>query len=70
MLNEDSTGPLFPALFSLELMVERNRGDSRKVSEIRQWMKEAGFTDIKVRPLRLQGQDYLNCKIVTGKKNP
>lgn len=69
MLNEDSTGPLFPALFSLELMIERNRGDARKVSEIRQWMKESGFTDITVRPLRLQGQDYLNCKIITGRKN-
>jgi len=70
MLNEDGTGPLFPVLFSLELMVERNRGDARRVGEIRQWMKEAGFTDLKVRPLRLQGPDYLNCKIVTGKKNP
>jgi ubiquinone/menaquinone biosynthesis C-methylase UbiE len=68
MLNEQRTGPLFPALFSLELMIERNMGDSRTVGEIRKWMKEAGFRNIKSKPLRVRGENYLNCKIVTGKK--
>jgi hypothetical protein len=68
MLNENCTGPLFPALFSLELMIERDRGDARRVNEIRRWIKEAGFADIKVRPLWLKGERYLNCKIVIGKK--
>ncbi len=68
MLNEDRTGPLFPAIFSLELMVERNTGDSRTVEEIREWMKDAGFINIKCKQLRGPGKTYLNCKIVIGKK--
>jgi precorrin-6B methylase 2 len=68
MLNEERTGPLFPALFSLELMVERNTGDSRTVGEIRQWMKDAGFVTITSKPLRKKGETFLNCKIVVGKK--
>lgn len=68
MLNEERTGPLFPAMFSLELMIERNTGDSRTVGEIRQWMKDAGFVNIKSTPLKERGETYLNCRIVTGKK--
>ncbi len=68
MLNEERTGPLFPALFSLELMVERNTGDSRTVGEIRQWMKDAGFVTITSKPLRKKRETFLNCKIVVGKK--
>jgi len=68
MLNEERTGPLFPALFSLELMVERNTGDARTVGEIREWMKDAGFAAITTKPLREKGETYLNCKIVVGKK--
>ena len=68
MLNKERTGPLFPAIFSLELMIERNTGDSRTEREIRQWMKDIGFLNIKSKPLREQGETYLNCKIVIGKK--
>ena len=68
MLNEERTGPLFPALFSLELMVERNTGDARTVGEIREWMKDAGFAAITTKPLREKGETYLNCKIVVGRK--
>jgi len=68
MLNEELTGPLFPAIFSLELMIERNTGDSRTVEEIRRWMKDAGFVNIKSTPLRARGETYLNCRIVTAKK--
>ena len=68
MLNEDRTGPLFPALFSLELMVERNTGDARTEEEIRRWMKDAGFVAITSKPLRKKGETFLNCKIVVGRK--
>jgi len=68
MLNEERTGPLFPALFSLELMLERNTGDSRTEGEIRQWMKDAGFFSITSKPLRKKGETFLNCKIVVGRK--
>ena len=68
MLNEERTGPLFPAIFSLELMVERNTGDSRTVGEIRRWMKDAGFVTIKSMALKERGETYLNCRIVTGKR--
>lgn len=68
MLAEDRTGPLFPALFSLELMIERNTGDARTAGEIRQWMKDAGFVSLTAKPLRPPGETYLNCKIVTGRK--
>jgi ubiquinone/menaquinone biosynthesis C-methylase UbiE len=68
ILNEERTGPLFPAIFSLELMIERNTGDSRTEEEICRWMKETGFVNIKSKPLRKRGETYLNCKIVIGKK--
>jgi precorrin-6B methylase 2 len=68
VLNDERTGPLFPAIFSLELMVERNTGDSRTVGEMRQWMKDAGFVNIASKPLRVPGETYLNCKIVVGQK--
>jgi len=68
MLNEERTQPLFPAIFSLELMVERNTGDSRTVKEIREWMKAAGYINMQCTPMREPGETYLNCKIVTGRK--
>lgn len=68
VLNDERTGPLFPALFSLELMLERNTGDSRTAGEMRQWMKDAGFVNIATKPLRAKGETYLNCKIVIGRK--
>jgi ubiquinone/menaquinone biosynthesis C-methylase UbiE len=68
MLNEERTGPLFPAVFSLELMIERNTGDSRTVEEVSRWMKNTGFVNIKSKPLMERGETYLSCKIVIGKK--
>lgn len=68
MLNKERTGPLFPAIFSLELMLERNTGDSRTVEEVSLWMKDIGFVNIKSKPLMERGETYLNCKIIIGKK--
>ena len=68
MLNEERTGPLFPAIFSLELMIERNTGDARTIEEVSRWMKDTGFVNIKSKPLMERGETYLNCRIVIGKK--
>jgi ubiquinone/menaquinone biosynthesis C-methylase UbiE len=69
MLNENRTGPLFPALFSLELMAERNIGDSRTVGELKRWMRDAGFGSITSKPLKGPKDSYLNCRIVIGSKS-
>jgi len=47
IMSEDRTSPLAGALFSLNMLVGTQAGDTFTESEIRQWMTEAGFKDIR-----------------------
>ena len=46
ILNPDKTGPLHAALFSLNMLVNRDVGASYSEVEYTHWMKAAGFTDV------------------------
>lgn len=47
VMREDRTAPLAGAFFSLNMLVGTRAGDTYTESEIRQWMTEAGFKDIR-----------------------
>ena len=57
ILNPDKTGPQHAALFSLNMLVGTDAGASYNESEYTQWMKAAGFDD--VRRLKLPGPSDL-----------
>ncbi len=46
ILNDTADGPLFPALFSLNMLVNTDKGRSYTQSEIRHMMTKAGLTNI------------------------
>jgi len=62
LLNDEKTGPLLPALFSLHMTY----GASYAGGEIAGWMAEVGFTDVEVRPLK--GYAWLNGVVVGTKR--
>jgi len=47
IMDEDRTAPLAGALFSLNMLVGTQTGDTFTESEIRSWMDEAGFKNIR-----------------------
>ena len=47
ILNDDKTGPLHTALFSLNMLVGTDGGASYSEPEYTRWMKEAGFSDVR-----------------------
>jgi len=42
-LNDDKTGPLFPALFSINMLIESDNGMCYSTLEVENWLKEVGF---------------------------
>ncbi len=46
IMDEDRTGPLFGALFALNMLVGTTSGDTYTESEVRQWMEKAGLSEI------------------------
>jgi hypothetical protein len=61
LLNEEKSGPLLPALFSLHMTY----GASYSSAEISNWLEETGFKRVEVRPL--SGYSWLNG-LVIGRK--
>jgi len=47
LLNDALDGPLFPALFSLNMLVQTPRGQSYSEGQVRAMLAEAGLADIK-----------------------
>jgi predicted O-methyltransferase YrrM len=47
MMDESRTQPVFGAIFSLNMLVGTQAGDTFTEKEIKDWMLEAGFTDCK-----------------------
>jgi len=53
IMNDAKDGPLFPALFSLNMLLGTSSGQSYSEGELRGMMAEAGLTDIRRLPLEL-----------------
>jgi len=68
IVKDDRTGPLFPAIFSLALLMETRGGDSRSKGEMSGWLKKAGFRGIKFTPLHDISGSFRALGIVTAKK--
>ena len=62
ILNEDRTSPLFPTLFSLNMLVNTNNGQSYSESEIIGMLKKAGVKKIK----RLKFKSSMESGIISG----
>jgi len=68
IVKDDRTGPLFPVLFSLALMIETEGGDSRSRGEMSQWLKETGFKKIRYKALTGISGTFRNLGFVTAVK--
>jgi hypothetical protein len=44
--NDARTGPLFPFVFALNMLVLTNAGDTYTLAELRPWLTEAGFSAV------------------------
>jgi ubiquinone/menaquinone biosynthesis C-methylase UbiE len=51
MLNDERTGPLFSAMFALNMRALAHHGRCHSVAEQRQWLEEVGFTVISTHQL-------------------
>jgi len=51
LLNEDHAGPLFSALFDLNMLKQTPNGKAYTFSEVKSWIEEAGFIDVEKKPL-------------------
>lgn len=47
LLNEEKTGPLFPALFALNMLAATEGGDTYTEKEVKGWLEEAGFENLE-----------------------
>jgi len=45
--NDTRTGPMFPLLFGLNMVLHTNEGDVFTMAQYKQWLKQAGFTSVK-----------------------
>lgn len=64
VLNDDETGPLFPAIFSLNMLVGTKKGKSYRESEIKEFLNSAKISDIEL--LDFEGPSQ--SKIICGRK--
>jgi len=49
---DDRSGPPFPLIFAAEMLVKSQQGGTWRRSDYRDWLVEAGFTDIVFRSTR------------------
>ena len=52
ILNDTSDGPLFPALFYLNMLINTEKGRSYTESRLREMMRKAGLQQIKRLPFK------------------
>ncbi len=50
-LNNDGRGPLYPALFALDMIVDSKEGNSYTHDQVISVLKDAGFSDIGTKSL-------------------
>jgi predicted O-methyltransferase YrrM len=62
IMDEDRCGPFFSAIFALNMIVNTKSGDTYTESEVRSWLMQAGFSDIRC----MDGVG--STAIITGRK--
>lgn len=63
IMDEKKTAPVFGALFSLNMLVATDSGDTYTESEVRKWLEKSGLSGIK-----RQDTDF-GTSLIIGKKN-
>jgi len=46
-VNEDRTGPTNGLIFAVNMLVNTTAGNTYSLAEIRSWLQEAGFTNVR-----------------------
>lgn len=64
ILDDERNSPLFPALFSLNMLIGTDAGQAYSEAELSAMMKEAGLSDVKRLPLELPN----GAGIMSGRK--
>ncbi|MDP3789539.1 MAG: methyltransferase, partial [Candidatus Omnitrophota bacterium] len=65
IMGEDRTRPQWGAFFALNMLVATESGDTYTESEVRAWLKEAGFTGIVRKDTK-----FGTALIIGKKRNP
>ena len=47
IVNEDRTGPVEPLAFAVNMLVHTEHGDAYTLGQIRSWLQEAGFVNVR-----------------------
>lgn len=68
IIHDNRSGPLFPVLFSLALLIETEGGDTRSRGEMTQWLKDIGFKRIKYKTLTGISGKFRNMGMLTAVK--
>ena len=63
-LNDDRTSPRWPALLNLMLRVATPDGRNHTIGETAEWLREAGFTEVRHVPFSL----WSVCSCLTARK--
>jgi len=61
-VDEDRASPPFGALFALNMLVNTKAGDTYTESEVREWMTEAGFSEV------VRKETDFNASLIIGRK--
>lgn len=64
ILDDDRTGPLFPALFSLNMLLNTEAGQSYSQGEIADMLQAAGVGEIRRLPLEIRGESGVIAGVV------
>lgn len=68
VINDERSGPVFPSIFSLILLLQTKTGDARSQGEMEEWIKDAGFKDVKYELLSKKSGAYRNSGLITAVK--
>ena len=68
IIDDDRSGPLFPALFGLLLKMRTVGGDARTKEEMTRWLSESGFSNIKYERLGAFSDTYRSTGMLTAFK--
>jgi 3-hydroxy-5-methyl-1-naphthoate 3-O-methyltransferase len=66
LVNDDKTGPAPAALMSLNMLIETVSGRNYTAAELRGWLQDIGYTNVRVIPFEAAGANG----VIIGEKAP
>ncbi|RMF95341.1 MAG: methyltransferase domain-containing protein [Candidatus Schekmanbacteria bacterium] len=68
VINDERSGPVFPSIFSLILLLQTEKGDARSRGEMEEWLRDAGFKVVKYEVMSKRSGAYRNSGLITAVK--